>query len=156
MGLHLNLKFCLTVSGLAALFLVSAGSALPDQAQARIPAPQTYPAISLEKPLARDAETFARDRALEASCRKSGQEKDVCLCVTHIMKYELTLSEYKAATRLYGRPDKRTAIYSALKEDGFHPAEINMAEEMERSLTANQDFATRCAEAKAYYRESVR
>ena len=143
-------------AGFAALFLLGASSALPDQAQARVPTQQTYPVTSSQTSFARDAETFDGDRRLDAACRKSGQGKAVCLCVTHIMKYELTLSEYRAAIRLYGQSENRRAIYKILKQEGVQPADIKTAEEMERVLPREYNFAERCAEAKTYYKTSVK
>jgi len=150
---HLNLKASIGFSAVSALFVVSASTALIAQAEAR--APRVYPAISLDTVLARDADTFEADRTIEAACRKSGQNKHVCLCVTHIMKYELTLAEHRAATRLYGQPANRTALHDVLKNEGVSPAQINLVEDMERSLTKDKDFALRCSEAKAYYKEAA-
>jgi len=153
-GRHLNIKTNLAAASLAALFITSASASLPVQAEARIPAAQTYPVISLDTPLARDAQTFDDDKALDAACRQTGEDKAVCLCVTHIMKYELTLSEYQAATRLYGRSNGRSKIRGMLEAEGFKRTEISMAEEMEQSLVGDKDFALRCTEAKAYYQEN--
>jgi len=155
MGQFFNLKTTVAAAVLLALLLVTAGTAVPDRAEARVPAAQTYPAISTETPPARDADTFAGDRTLEASCRKTGQEKAFCLCVTHIMKYELTLPEYRAVTRLYGRAVDRRDIHRTLKNEGFTPAEIKVAEAMEQSLVQSDDVSARCAEAKAYYKNEA-
>ena len=155
MGQHLNIKTNLAIASAAALFILSTSAGLPTHAEARVPAAQTYPVISLDTPLARDAETFQGDKTLEAACRKTGQETSVCLCVTHIMKYELTLSEYRAATRLYGRTGDRAELHGTLKSEGFKPSEISMAEQMERSLIEDKDFALRCTEAKAYYKNAA-
>lgn len=153
MGLHLNIKAKLAAVSLAALFVLSASAAKLSQAEARIPAAQIYPVISLNTPLARDAQTFETDKKLNAACRKTGQENAVCLCVTHIMKFELTLSEYRAATRLYGQAEDRTALHNALKDEGFKATEINLAEQMEDTLIEDEDFTLRCTEAKAYYKK---
>lgn len=153
MGRHLNFSTSLTFASFAALFILSTNAYLPVVAEARIPAAQMVPVISLETPLARDADTFESDRALEAACRQTEQDKSVCLCVTHIMKYELTLAEYKAAIRLYGQDGDRTTLYTKLKNEGFEPSDINMAEQMERSLIEDSDFTLRCAEAKSYYKK---
>ena len=64
----------------------------------------------------------------------------------------MTLSEYQVVTRIYGQPKDRTRLYETLKNEGFNAAEIGIAEDMERSLTENKDFALRCSEAKAYYK----
>ena len=155
MGQHLKIKANLAVISIAALFVLSTSATLPAQAEARVPVAQIYPVISLNTPLARDADTFANDKTLDAACRKTGQENAVCLCVTHIMKYELTLSEYRAATRLYGQPNDRTALHSALRGEGVKATEIGMAEQMEQSLIEDEDFALRCSEAKAYYKSAA-
>ncbi|MEP4050818.1 MAG: hypothetical protein ABJN22_01100 [Litorimonas sp.] len=152
MGRHLDFSTSLAFASFAALFILSTSASLPLTAEARTPSGQMVPVISLETPLARDADTFESDRALEAACRQTGQEKSVCLCVTHIMKYELTLAEHKAAIRLYGQNGDRTALYTKLQNEGFEPSDINMAEQMERSLTEDSDFALRCTEAKSYYK----
>lgn len=154
MGRHLNIKMYLAMASLVSFFVLSASTALPVQAEARIPPAQAYPVISLDTPLARDAQTFEADRTLEAACRQSGQDKAVCLCVTHILKYELTLAEYRAATRLYGRTDDRTELRNMLRNEGFESSEIEMAEQLEISLIEDKDFALRCSEAKAYYQNS--
>ena len=150
MGRHLNIKAKLAVTASAALFALGASTNLP--AQIRNHSAQLHPAISLNTPLARDAKTFELDKNLNAQCRKMGTPSPICLCVTHIMKYELTLSEYQIAARLYGQSENRKPLYQTLKNEGFKTSEINMAEDMERSLTKENDFDVRCEEAKAYYK----
>lgn len=152
MGRHLNIEAKLAVAAIAALFALGANTNLP--AQTRNHSAQLHPAISLNTPLARDAKTFELDKGLEAQCRKMGTPSPICLCVIHILKYELTLSEYQIAARLYGQPKNRKTLYQTLKSEGFKPSEIHMAEEMERSLTKDEDFDMRCQEAKAYYKTS--
>ena len=149
---HLNLRSGLVAAGFAVLVAVGAHLARLDQAQARVPTPQSSSLTSSETPLARDAETFEADRKLEAACRKSGQANATCLCVTHILKYELTLSEYRAVTRLYGQSLQRAGLRRTLREEGFSAADINRAETIERDLIQENDFAQRCSEAKAYYK----
>jgi len=68
---------------------------------------QTHSALYLPEGGARDANTFEIDKALDAACRKSGQSQSVCLCVTHVMKFEMSLKSYQAATRLYGHRRSR-------------------------------------------------
>lgn len=154
MGRHLNIKANLTATAFTVAFILSASASM--QAQARAPEAQTVPVISLDTPLARDAETFQNDKTLDAACRRTGQTNSVCLCVTHIMKYELTLSEYRAATRLYGQSGDRAALRQTLRTEGVSASDIDMAEQMERSLIEDPDFALRCSEAKSYYRNGAR
>ena len=135
-------------------------------AQAFTAVAQTTPAISSAtprpKPLARDASTFESDKTLNAACRKTRQNisgdsqsaitRETCLCVTHILKYELTLPEYRAVVRIYGVSGDRTQLYSNLQDEGISRADINTAERIERGLIGASDFTERCAEARAYYR----
>ena len=150
-------KILITLCGfstLAALGFIFPKITVPD---ANAASAQTLPAISTsESNAARDASTFQLDKTLEASCRKSGQTGAVCLCVTYVMKYELSLKEYSAATRLYGEQTNREPLRTQLYDEGYQMAEIETALKMERDLIQNIDFAERCANAKAYYRTTRR
>ena len=119
-------------------------------------AAQSYPMVSLQTELARDADTFDDDKALVKSCSSEGQAQSTCLCVTHILKYELTLNEYRAAVRLYGKTKDVETIAAALRETGVEPVDIAMAQDVIGGLTTTPDFAERCSEAKAYYRPKTR
>jgi len=145
-GRHLNIK----ISLFGAIVMLGASTAAP--AQTEVIAAQIYPTIPLNTPLARDAETFEIDKSLDAQCRKMGKPSSVCLCVTHVMKYELTLREYRVATRLYGQTEQRFALQQSLRREGYTASEIEMVEEMERSLTEDDDFDERCSDAKSYYK----
>ncbi len=118
---------------------------------------QTLPLISpTEIDDARDVNTFQLDKTLEAACRKSGQKGTICLCVTHVLKYELSLKEYSAVTRLYGQSENRDMIQAQLYAEGYHKADIDTAIKMAQHLIQNIDFAERCANAKAYYKTTRR
>ncbi len=140
------------------VLLAALGFALPKLAMpnANAASAQTHPAISINPASARDANTFESDKALYAACRKSGQDSAVCLCLTHVMKYEMSLKSYHAATRLYGQPPSRNALHGKLQAEGYKKSEIERAENMERSLLASEDFGLRCAGAKAYYKKAVK
>ncbi len=119
---------------------------------------QTIPAISQTQPRARDAATFEDDKKLNLACRNSQDPKmkrtqDACLCVTHVLKYELTLTEYRAAAILYGATGDREPLYQTLRDRKFSADDINVAEHMEKNLFGTSDFAERCANAKAYYKQ---
>lgn len=146
-------KLIFGITLLAAFSFVFPKLVLP---QANAASAQTIPAISINTSGARDANTFESDKALDAACRKSGQDKAVCLCLTHVMKYEMSLNTYRAATRLYGQTGDRSALHRKLYSKGFKKADIEMAENMERSLITADDFGPRCAEAKSYYRNSAK
>ncbi len=111
---------------------------------------QTYPMISLQTELARDADTYADDKALVETCTSKGQTQATCLCITHVLKYELTLNEYKAAVRLYDQDAK--SVSAALRDKNVSPQDIQTAKDVMANLTGDGDFPERCAEAKAYYR----
>jgi len=152
-GLFLRYRLGFIVAGFAALSTL--GGQTPDiaHAEAQTPAAQIYPIISLETKLARDESTFDLDKALDLACRNTGDGPDTCLCVTHVLKFELTLPEYQAATKLYGIKGDRSEIHQSLKDEGLSPSDISTAEKMERTLTQDSDFSARCAEAKAYYKK---
>ena len=150
---RMNNTLNLAAAILAALIL-STNSMLTTDAEAKAPVPQTLPIISSNIPMARDIYTFDADRNLEAACRKTGQDKAVCLCVTHILKYELTLSEHRIAARLFGQAGDRKALHQTLEDEGFTLADIERVAQVNRALTQDKDFALRCAEAKAYYKNS--
>jgi len=153
-GRSIAMRGLMSLAILAGLGLAYAETPIQLSAMAPASAAQTYPIISLDTPLARDAATFNDDKALNQTCRKEGGEADVCLCLTHVMKYELTLKEYRAAVRLYGLPKDRSAIHLTLQKEGYSKSDIGTAELMERSLITDHDFTLRCAEAKAYYKQS--
>ncbi len=111
---------------------------------------QTYPMMSLQTELARDADTYAEDKALVETCTSKGQSQATCLCVTHVLKYELTLNEYKAAVRLYDKDTK--SLSAALRDENISPQDIQTAKDVMADLTKDSDFSERCSEAKAYYR----
>lgn len=117
---------------------------------------QTIPAITIKTPRARDANTFETDRALDATCRKSGQNNAVCLCLTHVMKYEMNLKPYRATPQLFGQPEDRSALHRKLYRKGYTKTDVEIAENMERSLITSEDFGLRCAEAKSYYRNTAK
>ena len=154
LGRNRNIITSLAALSTALCLLLLAGASLSAQAKARTPAGQTQPAVRLISLEARDAETFQSDKTLEASCRKSGQNKSICLCVTYILKYEMTLSEYEVVTRLYGQTQNRQTLHQSLKNEGFKPSEIGKAEAIEKALTQAVDFDARCLAAKSYYKDS--
>jgi len=151
---HYNLQkltFGLTV--LAALSFAFPRFAMP---QANAASAQTIPAINAAPPGARDADTFQSDKALDAACRKSGQNTAVCLCLIHVMKYEMSLTSYRAAPRLFGQSGDRAELHRKLYSEGYRKSDVETAEHMERSLITAVDFAPRCAESKAYYRKPAK
>lgn len=154
MGPYRNIKAALVVASIAGLAAMALASARPAFAAPNMQTAQTHPAITIDSLMARDANSFQDDKALNAACRKTGQDNAVCLCVTHVMKYELSLKQYRAATRLYGTTAQRNTIRKSLQSEGISSSEIKIAEEMEQSLISDPNFSYRCADAKAYYKAS--
>ena len=148
-------KFLALFCGFA--FLAAFGFIFPKTTvpSAHAASAQTIPAISVTNS-ARDAGTFQLDKALDAACRKSGQTGPVCICVTHVMKYELSLEEYKVASRIYGQRKNRSTLRTQLYTEGYQKTAIDTAAEMEDRLIQSSDFAARCANAKAYYKTTQR
>ena len=135
--------------GIAFLAHEAIAGSNPAQIHAR---QSSMPIISLQAELARDADTFADDKTLVTACMDKGQAKQTCLCVTHVLKYEMTMDEYRAAIHLYKRGDKEVMEMASLREIDLTPQDISTAREMLRGLTEAQDFSERCSEARAYYR----
>lgn len=111
---------------LAVLFSFGASATAPYKAEASSPSAQNYALAAPLDRLARDANTFRTDRGLDAACREAGQEKETCLCVVNILKYDLPLQDYRAAWNMF-----------------------DQAQDI--ALIKRDDFAPRCAEAMAYY-----
>ncbi|MGB6228684.1 MAG: hypothetical protein WBF53_00985 [Litorimonas sp.] len=87
----------LAASMAALLFAVSpVGEA---EAQTPAPAPLTDAAALGDRAPARNIDTPFEDRRLTNACIEAGLSKADCLCVTKVLKYELTLSEYRDAVR---------------------------------------------------------
>jgi len=130
MGLIQNIKTGLIIAFLAGLFSIGANATAPHQAAAYNSSSYTasdgYPLAAPLDTLARDANTFKIDKGLDEACRNTGQEKETCLCVIHILKYDLPLKDYQSAWNLFENAEDITLI-------------------------ARDDFEPRCAEAMAYY-----
>lgn len=153
-----NIRFKTFIATLGLLALGVLAPSMMD-AQAFTAVAQTTPATSVQNAsgviMARDASTFESDKALNAACRKTDSNaatRETCLCVTHILKYELTLREYRAAVRIYGVAGDRSRIHATSQDEGISSADIAAAERAERALIGASDFAARCAKAKAYYK----
>lgn len=92
---------------------------------------------------ARELETYGDDVRLTNQCIDRGGDKAECVCVVSVLKYELTLGEYRRAARAWTVP----AGYRA--QDGVSP--MRDADGALRGLTRAEDFQRRCAVAKTYF-----
>ena len=120
-----SLKAGFIIAFVAGLSSLGASATAPEQTET-YSSTQSYALAAPLDRLARDANTFQTDKGLDAACRDAGQEKETCLCLVHVLKYDLPLKNYRAAARR------------------FEQTENN-------ALITRDDFAPRCAEAKAYY-----
>jgi len=126
MGLIQNIKAGLIIAFLAGLFSIGAHATAPNQIEAYSPSTQNYALAAPLDRLARDANTFQTDKGLDAACREAGQEEETCLCIVHILKYDLPLKDYRATLDMFEQTEEITLI-------------------------ARDDFEPRCAQAMAYY-----
>jgi len=109
---------------------------------------------------ARDAATSRDDINLTNICIDAGQSKTHCLCVTKIFKHEMSLRQYKAATRLYAsmvssEPAARNATNMRLKQLGYIDTEIKIVDTLQRTLSNETKFHDRCALADAYFNQTL-
>lgn len=111
-------------------------------------------------PLARNLATQESDRALTNNCVEGGYEKQECLCVTQVLKYELSLREYDAAALIFALESDPDSTDEALDRDnakaelykkGYSETELADLDRMSRSLMDASDFARRCQKASTYY-----
>lgn len=118
-------------------------------------------ATSAEETLsARDAATSRYDISLTNSCIEAGKSKQHCLCLTKIFKYEMSLREYKAATKLYqsmvsSEPTARSVTKISLHQLGYVESEITTVDNLQRNLAKNSQFENLCATADSYFNPTV-
>lgn len=118
-------------------------------------APETYaPPTRRRVPLARDTSTFREDVALTNACVESGQNKADCLCVTYVLKYELSLPDYRAASQMLFTPANADAAAQRAANLSARniPARITRYRNLNRELISQSDFAPRCTEADHYFK----
>jgi len=109
---------------------------------------------------ARDAATSKYDISLTNSCIEAGKSKQHCLCVTKIFKYEMSLREYKAATKLYqsmvsSEPTARSVTKISLHQLGYVDSEIISVDNLQRNLSRDAQFQNLCDMANAYFNPTV-
>jgi len=109
---------------------------------------------------ARDAATSKYDINLTNSCIEAGKSKQHCLCVTKIFKYEMSLREYKAATKLYqsmvsSEPTARSVTKISLHQLGYVDSEIISVDNLQRNLSRDAQFQNLCDMANAYFNPTV-
>lgn len=109
--------------------------------------------------LARDAATSRDDITLTNSCIEAGKSKNHCLCVTKVFKHEMSLRDYRAATKLYqsmvsSEPTARSSTKMSLKQLGYVDHEITNLDKLQRDLSAKADLKNRCEIADAYFSQT--
>ncbi|MGB3455416.1 MAG: hypothetical protein WBG08_08825 [Litorimonas sp.] len=112
-----------------------------------LPVPATAPdAVAQDKVAetvvqARHVATFETDIALTNQCVRDGGGKAVCLCVTKVLKHELTLEDYQDAVRGYvANTDTKATPW----------IEASHAGPVVR-LAGSADFIDRCKAADRYF-----
>lgn len=95
---------------------------------------------------AREVDTWREDVALINQCIRRGGEKEACVCVPFVLKYEMSVGEYReaAGTRLRQTPAPRLERGRAETDEA---RTISVATRTERA----PDFAQRCAVAKRFF-----
>lgn len=108
---------------------------------------------------ARNAATHDDDLRITNQCVEAGETKEACLCVTHILKYEMSIGEYA----------KTAAQFAPSQPEGTGPAVIEASIETDpvsdlqrrqmvtafRTITTSSDFAQRCGVASRYFERAV-
>ncbi|WP_409432182.1 hypothetical protein ACJ3XI_08155 [Litorimonas sp. RW-G-Af-16] len=103
---------------------------------------------------ARDLPTAREDLTLTNQCIDDGKDKTECLCVTTVLKYELSLREYRVASQIYtAKPNtNQSAIKMTLAQQGYTDEEISRLSRFTSNLTSESDFSARCSEAQTYFK----
>jgi len=106
--------------------------------------------------LARDMPTFREDTGLANSCIEAGGTKTHCICVTTILKHEMSVREYKAAVKLFAagksaEPTAMTSTKMSLRSQTYTPREINRINAFQRKLIEADGFEDRCTQAAQYF-----
>lgn len=136
------LKLALPAAILTAIMFTGATSDTSwAEAQASTPITDSLPA--------RDAATSHEDITLTNNCIDSGKEKLYCLCVTKIFKNEMTLRQYRAAVALYGKDG--TQAKKTLAEKGYSTDEMSSVSSLNKNLSSDETFRTRCDIAETYF-----
>lgn len=98
-------------------------------------------AHAVDRTPARDVATSSIDVKLINRCIETGQNKNDCLCVTKINKYELSLTEYKLAAKHFGRNVSGTN----------NSPKVTMVAHKQNSLIGARNFKERCEMASKYF-----
>ena len=96
--------------------------------------------------MARSADTVADDLRLINRCIDNGRSKAECLCVTQVMKYEMTLTDYRRAARAY-------TLQASVVTRGQN-VQAEPAKRVEGDISAMvsaPNFEYRCAAARDYF-----
>ena len=92
---------------------------------------------------ARDAETSGDDVRIVNGCIADGGSKADCVCVAYVMKYEMTLGEYREAA---GNLTRRASYSRAGQSDRPAVSTPTIAQTRRRD-----DLQRRCAAARRYF-----
>lgn len=93
---------------------------------------------------AREIATYSEDVRLTNTCIDEGGTKADCICLVQVLKYELSLGEYRQASQSQTIPARFSATQSAQKIKAS-------SRPMVRDLTQSPDFGYRCQVARRYF-----
>lgn len=138
-------------SAIAAAMLFGLGSQMFPTVEAQAAPTQ----ITNDLAPAKDLATFREDLALTNNCIETGRNKSECLCVTRVLKYELSLRDYRLASQLFAHsasaPDQPKFI-QALSDQGYADADVTRISRVTTALTQAKDFQNRCSMADSYFK----
>lgn len=129
---------------IAAMAVALTTAAMPSVAFAQTS--QAVRASVSDNNMARSADTVSDDLRLINRCIDNGRSKSECLCVTQVMKYEMSLSDYRRAARAY---DVKVSMVSRGNDPFAGPAA--RVESDITAMVSSPNFDYRCAAARDYF-----
>lgn len=121
---------------LAATLSLLAANALADTTRASVQS------ASADAP-ARDADTSRHDVTLINQCVERGGDKQQCLCVAQVLKYELSVADYAETARGW--------TVAASVRTGTDGVRRTAMDETMTALVQSGNFAERCTAARRYF-----
>jgi hypothetical protein len=114
------------------------------QPQTTQPRSQTSSTASL----ARDEATYTADVRLTNACIDQGGSKADCICVVQVLKYELSLSDYRNTAQTWSKP---VHINARTQSSPARSVESPL-----QTLTKSPDFGYRCQVARGFFAKQTR
>ena len=96
---------------------------------------------------AREFATYSEDVRLTNTCIDEGGTKADCVCLVQVLKYELSLGEYRQASQSQTIPARFSPTQTAQKIKASSRPTV-------RDLTQSPDFGYRCQVARRYFNDT--